>query len=119
MTDKLVYSPSTIIPQDQEGLIKYLQEELDKLAFIISNLQPEPSESTDDETEVIVEAIHNDLLDRDAPDAHPIDAITGLSAEQARQDLDIAERTKVFFQSTQPTDTESTQGDLWFKEGWD
>lgn len=118
MADKLQYVPGTIIPEEQEGLIRFLQEELDKIAFTFANTD-QTTDSGDDDTEGTVPVDHNDLLNRDAPDTHPMAAITGLLEDQARQDLALGQTVQVFFQPDQPTDEESSQGDIWFKEGWD
>lgn len=115
---KLQYNPGTIIPTDQEGLQKYLQEELDKIAFTFANAD-QTVEIPEEGTGGTVPVDHNDLLNRDAPDTHPMAAITGLLEDQARQDLALGQTVQVFFQPDQPTDEESSQGDIWFKEGWD
>ena len=119
MADKLQYIPNTILPDDPEAMMAYMKEELDKIAFTFNNIQDisEDSDITEPETPVYTE--HNELFNRDAPNAHPIDSITGLAFEQGEQDLAIAQKATVFFQADQPTDEESTQGDFWFVSGYD
>ena len=113
------YYPNTIIPTDQEGLIKYLQEELDKIAFTLANLAiPEAVDPVDPELPAPVGS-HEDLSGRDNADQHTIGSITGLAFDQQRQDLLIDANTKVFFQPTEPDASEASQGDLWFKEGYE
>ena len=113
------YYPNTIIPTDQEGLIKYLQEELDKISFTLANLAiPEAVEPVDPELPVFTGS-HESLTGRDDADQHTIGSITGLEFDQQRQDLLIDANTKVFFQATEPDESEASQGDLWFKEGYE
>ena len=119
-TDKLQYVPNTILPDDPESMAAYIKEELDKIAFTFNNVQTisDVSDITDPEIPV-VQTEHNELFNRDAPNAHPIDSITGLAFEQGEQDLAIAQKATVFFQADQPTEEESSQGDFWFVSGYD
>ena len=122
MTQELQYVPGTIIPDDDYGLHKYLQIELDKISFTLNNLQDNLlSDISDIATGVEGEipTDHNDLANRDLPDAHPMDSITGLVASQTSQDLEIAQKATVFWSVEQPSDAISQAGVFWFKDGWE
>jgi len=123
MVDRLKYLPNTIIPQDTQGIVKYLQEELDKISYTFENLDFATLEDIDPENPdspaepPITE--HNDLNGRTEFDAHPIGAITGLAEEQLAQDVLIHRNTKVFFGPDEPSEEESSEGDLWFVSGYE
>ena len=117
----MAYEPKPAGPNNLRELFHYLWNNLKELGALVdgeTGTDPDP-----DPTPVpIPPAAHNhfhpNILARSQPDAHPISAITGLVAEQAAQDVAIFANTKVFFQPTQPTDLESSAGDIWFKEGY-
>lgn len=117
---RVQYVPNTIIPDDPEGLKRYLQEELDKLAFVIANLD---SNTTGDDGEDGGEGTpptdHSTLTGRGNFDQHPQSAITNLVQDQNAQDLLIDRNTKVFFQVDEPPADEVSEGDIWFYEGYD
>ena len=117
--DKLQYIPNTILPDDPDAMMAYMKEELDKIAFTFNNIQISEDSDLEDGEPVVPIQQHNALFDRDAPNAHPIDSITGLAFEQGEQDLAIAQKATVFFQADQPTEEESSQGDFWFVSGYD
>lgn len=119
--DTLQYIPNTILPDDPDAMRMYMKEELDKIAFTFNNIQTisEGSDLTDPTDPTDPANQHNELFDRDAPNAHPIDSITGLAFEQQEQDLAISLKARVFFGLDQPTDEESQQGDFWFVSGYD
>lgn len=118
---RLQYNPNTIIPSEMEGLVKFIQEELDKISFTFANITVPASSIEDPDTGEPVEVItdHGDLTGLESFDSHPISAITGLAEEQEAQDVLIDQNTRVFFQPTQPSDAESSAGDIWFESGYD
>ena len=121
MAQELQYIPGTIIPDDDYGLHKYIQIELDKISFTFNNMQGKLLSDISDittETDGSVVTDHNDLANRDLPGAHPMDSIEGLVADQASQNLAIAQKATVFWSIDQPSDAISQAGDFWFKEGW-
>lgn len=116
---RLQYNPNTIIPKDLEGMVKYLQEELDKVSYTFANLPLATTEDGDGGEVIEVYPRHSELEGRAEFEQHPQQAITGLVADQTAQDQAIFRNTKVFFGPDEPPAEESSEGDIWFVEGYD
>ena len=121
MADRIQYNPNTIIPDSPEGLQKYLQEELDKIAYTFANLDivAEIVDADPGDGPVVPYPTHGELDGREAFESHPMSAITGLVEDQLRQDVLIDRNTKVFFGPDEPPVEEVSAGDLWFQTGYD
>jgi hypothetical protein len=118
---RIQYNPNTIIPSSPEGLVKYLQEELDKISFTFANLETTTDSGDDEDGDggSTTPTSHNTLTGRTEFDSHPQSAITDLVADQQAQDVLIDRNTKVFFGADEPPADEASEGDIWFVEGFE
>jgi len=115
----MAYRPKPAGPKSIRALFHYLWRELTAIGVEIESGGGGPGGAHDDLTGVTPDqhhpqlhsiGTHSDVITTSLA-ANELLAYNGASYVNDR-------RTKVFFQTTQPTDAESLEGDFWFKEGW-